>query len=119
MGLLVFAAHCDDGELGAGGVITKLVEAGSHVVLAVANHDPTRRKEAKAGAGILGCDVWFRPEGLDLVKWVSECLQQARPEVLMTHPHYDPHFEHRELSNAVSCGLTKSRDRKLYPEQWY
>jgi N-acetylglucosamine malate deacetylase 1 len=117
--LLALAAHCDDGELWAGGVIAKLVEAGKPVVLAVANYDPIRRKESEASGNILGCDVWFRPEGLDPGEWVSRCVVQARPEVLMTHPLHDPHFEHRELSNAVMRGLTKSRDRRLFPARWY
>jgi LmbE family N-acetylglucosaminyl deacetylase len=117
--LLLFAAHCDDGELWAGGTIAKLVEGGRRVRLAIAYHDGQRRNEAEAGAAALGCEVWFREDDADLFKWVSFCLHEARPEVLMTHPAGDPHFEHDEVGRTVGRALTKSRRRKEYPSRWY
>jgi LmbE family N-acetylglucosaminyl deacetylase len=117
--LLLFAAHCDDGELWAGGTIANLVESGKRVTLAIAHHDSTRRGEAEAGAAILGCEVWFREDNADLFEWVCSCLHEARPDVLITHPIDDPHFEHDEISRIVNRALTKSRQRKEYPRRWY
>lgn len=87
--------------------------------MAIAHHDEQRRGEAEAGAGLLGCEVWFREEGADLFEWVRGCLSEARPEVLITHPIDDPHFEHDEVGRAVGRVLTKSRQRKEYPRRWY
>ena len=117
--LLLFAAHCDDGELWAGGTIAKLARSGGRVALAIAHHDDRRRGEAEASAELLGCEVRFRGEGTDLFEWVRDCLSEARPEVLITHPIGDPHFEHDEVGRAVSRVLTKSRQRREYPRRWY
>jgi N-acetylglucosamine malate deacetylase 1 len=117
--LLLITAHCDDGELWAGGTIARSVEAGKRVTLAIAHHNSVRRREAEAAAAILGCEVWFREQQMELGKWASNCLEQARPEVLLTHPPNDPHFEHRDLSERVSWGLIKSKERKVYPHRWY
>lgn len=117
--LLLIAAHCDDGELWAGGTIARCVDGGKQVTLAVAHYDGTRRAEAKAGAAVLGCDVWFREPDVDLFEWVCDCLQRMQPEVLATHPVGDPHFEHNEIGELVNKALTKSRRRKDYPRRWY
>jgi LmbE family N-acetylglucosaminyl deacetylase len=117
--LLLFAAHCDDGELWAGGTISRLVENGKRVVLAIAHHDATRRSEAEASGTVLGCEVRFRENGVDLFEWVNACLSEIRPDILATHPIGDPHFEHDELGGTVSRVLTKSRQRKTYPRRWY
>lgn len=117
--LLLITAHCDDGELWAGGTISKLVESGKRVILAIAHYDEVRRGEAEAGAKILGCEVWFRENNIDLFEWASNCLHEARPEVLLTHPIGDTHFEHDEIGRIVHRALTKSRQRKEYPRRWY
>jgi LmbE family N-acetylglucosaminyl deacetylase len=117
--LLLFTAHCDDGELWAGGTISKLVECGKRVVLAIAHHDTVRRGEALAGAAVLGCEVWFKEEQVGLVEWASTCLNDARPVVLMTHAVSDPHFEHESISQSVRQVLTKSKHRRAYPQRWY
>lgn len=117
--VLLFGAHCDDSELWAGGTISRLVETGKRVVLAVAHHDEVRRVEAQASASILGCEVFFREQRADLVQWACECLQATEPQVLLTHPTGDPHFEHDELSRVVTIALTKSRLRESFPHRWY
>lgn len=117
--LLFFAAHCDDGELWAGGTIANLVERGKRVTLAIAHHDSRRLSEAEAGAAILGCEVCFKENNADLFEWVCSCLHEARPEVVITHPIGDPHFEHDEIGQIVGRALTKSRQRKEYPRRWY
>jgi LmbE family N-acetylglucosaminyl deacetylase len=117
--LLLFAAHCDDGELWSGGTIARLTELRKRVVLAISHHDAIRRREARQGAAILGCEVWFRQNSDDTLQWATRCLHEAQPEVLVTHPIADPHFEHSDLSSAVIKALTKSKQRKLYPVRWY
>src|SRR5438045_8603034 len=97
--LLLLTAHCDDGELWAGGTIRRFVESRRHVVLAIANYDAQRRREAEKGAVVLGCEVWFREKNTSLLEWTSQCLHDAQPEVLMTHPMRDPHFEHAEIAD--------------------
>ncbi|HEX3106743.1 MAG TPA: PIG-L deacetylase family protein [Terriglobales bacterium] len=117
--LLLLTAHCDDGELWAGGTVKKFVQTGSRVVLAIANHDAQRRREAEKGAAVLGCEVWFRQSNDDLTQWTSRCLHEAQPEVLITHPLTDPHFEHGEVAGVVRKALTKSKQRRRYPMRWY
>jgi N-acetylglucosamine malate deacetylase 1 len=117
--LLLFAAHCDDGDLWSGGTIMRLSEIGQRVVLAIAHQDDRRRLEAEKSATILGCEVWFRQRTDDIREWAARCLHEARPEVLVTHPPTDSHFEHSELSCAVRKALTQSKRRKLYPVRWY
>src|SRR5690242_7907395 len=92
--LLLFAAHCDDGELWAGGTVAQMTQSGTRVVLAVANHDPVRRAEAGASAAVLQCEIKFREVGEDLATWASEVLMSEAPEVVACHPTSDPHYEH-------------------------
>lgn len=117
--LLLFTAHCDDGELWAGGTISRLIEGGKRVVLAIAHHDSVRRGEAEASAAVLGCEVWFKDEGVGLMEWDSTCLDDARPIVLMTHAIREPHFEHEAIGQNVRRAMTKSKHRRAYPKRWY
>lgn len=117
--LLLFTAHCDDGELWAGGTISRLVACGKRVVLAIAHHDSVRRVEAESSAAVLGCEVWFKEEEVGLMEWASTCLNDARPIVLMTHAIWDPHFEHEAIGQNVRHVLTKSKHRQAYPQRWY
>ncbi|MFI4987162.1 MAG: PIG-L deacetylase family protein [Alphaproteobacteria bacterium] len=117
--LLLFTAHCDDGELWAGGTIARMVQSGKRVILAVANHNPTRRCEAEFSAKILGCEAWFRGGDVSPLDWAQQSLEAAAPEVLATHSIRDPHFEHANLSAVIIQALTKLHDRKAYPRRWY
>ena len=117
--LLLLVAHCDDGELWAGGVICRMVDEGRRVVLAIAHHNSIRRREAETSASLLGCEVWHRKKQTKLMDWAATCITAARPEVIMTHPIGDPHFQHHGLGEAVGMALTKSHERRAYPRRWY
>jgi len=117
--LLLFVAHCDDAELWAGGTITRMALASKRVLVAIANHDPTRRKEVELSAKVLGYEVLFRDDDVNPLVWAKQILETSTPDVLMTHPIRDPHFEHAGLSAIVIEALTKSHHRKVYPRRWY
>jgi len=117
--LLLFTAHCDDAELWAGGTITRLARNGGRVCVAIANHDPTRRREAELSARILGYEVTFHEGSAGSLAWAQDVLESTAPDVLMTHPVADPHFEHARLGATIIEALTKSLHRKAYPRRWY
>jgi LmbE family N-acetylglucosaminyl deacetylase len=117
--LMLFVAHCDDGELWAGGTVAHLTNAGKRVVFAIANNDHLRRAEAEAGAAVLKCELRFREAKQDITEWVGQMLETEAPEVLVCHPTSDPHFEHSALSASVMRALTKSRQRASFPQRWY
>jgi LmbE family N-acetylglucosaminyl deacetylase len=105
MKVLVFAPHADDTELGCGGTIAALVDAGWTVQILIAcmsaykvRHSEKvvtvdqRLKEAKAGAHILGASLWGvldAPENelhtfdrSRLVRYLEQALDDVKPDVL-------------------------------------
>lgn len=86
--VLVLAPHTDDGEIGAGGFIAKLVESGAKVSYfafstaqeSVPSHLPPDilSKEVKAATKVLG----IRPENLKIFDFRVRKLDAARQEIL-------------------------------------
>lgn len=117
--ILVFGAHPDDCEIGAGGTIAAYVQRGHRVVMVnfrvpCACEDPCReerqqrRIEGERAAEVLGAEhVLF---GLNrdaiqpnarLVSEIDKLIADCKPSSIFTHWVGDSHPEHVSVSRAV------------------
>ena len=119
--VLVFGAHPDDAEFGAGGLLTLHADAGSvirlvsvtdgsagHQTLGRAALAARRKDEAQRAAVLLGAqvDVWETPDGeltptLALRRRVIEEISSFRPDLVLTHRIHDYHPDHRATAELV------------------
>ena len=111
--VLAVGAHPDDLELGVGGTLKRLSEAGARVVMAVVSI-PSRREsriqEATAAAKILGCEVRFLTRGRcmrvedlknhELVKMIDGLVDELSPAALFTHCFANLHTDHKLVHDA-------------------
>jgi LmbE family N-acetylglucosaminyl deacetylase len=111
--VLAVGAHPDDLELGVGGTLKRLSEAGARVVMAIVSI-PSRResriREATAAAKILGCEVRFltrdrcmRVEDLknhELVRMIDRLVEELAPAALFTHCFPNLHTDHKLVHDA-------------------
>lgn len=116
---LVLTAHCDDAELWAGGTLARWAESGLRCVVGIALHDEDRKEETRRSAAILGYEPRFMTPEEEIASWILGLLVQYRPEVLLTHPENDPHFQHQNLHRGVVEALTRFPHRKTCPRRWY
>jgi LmbE family N-acetylglucosaminyl deacetylase len=90
--------HPDDAELWAGGTLALHAKADAACVL-VASRDEQRKREARAGARVLGCELTVDDElSLELIIDVARSFQ---PNVIVTHHFDDTHYEHRRTADLV------------------
>jgi LmbE family N-acetylglucosaminyl deacetylase len=114
--LLCFGAHADDIEIGAGGTILALIDAGYalDVVWCVASAAGLRGEEAMRSARIWldGArasrvvlaefrDGYFPYAGGALKSWVEGVRRETEPDLVLTHQRHDAHQDHRELCNLT------------------
>lgn len=123
MGPTVIAvmAHPDDAEIWAGGTLAKYARQGRAAIL-VGTTDDVRRREAIAGAEILGAQ-------LHLVKSVSvgsviNLIDELSADVLICHRWDDPHPDHRRIGMLVTGAVQKaaigrSKKIRLYVSDTY
>lgn len=137
--VLVFGAHPDDSELGAGGTIALEVSRGKKVgivdltrgELGTRGSAEIREKEADEAAKILGLSM---RENLDLgdgfifntkenqVK-VIEVVRKYRPDLVLCNAIDDRHIDHARASTLVrdACflsGLAKIESKYPGEEEW-
>ena len=141
--VMVFAAHPDDPEFGAGGTIARWVAEGSEVryVLCTSGDkgswDPNlmpgqmvtvREGEQRAAAAELGvaeCIFLHHVDGelepsLAFRRELAHLLRQYRPLRVVTHDpwlHYQIHPDHRAVGTAVMDAVAGARDIWYFPEQ--
>ena len=137
--MLVFGAHPDDSELGAGGTIALEVSRGKKVgiidltrgELGTRGSAEIREKEAAKAAEVLGLAI---RENLDLGDgfifntkpnqlMVVEVLRKYRPDVVLCNAIEDRHIDHGRASSLVSdacflSGLTKIESKYPGEDQW-
>lgn len=116
---LLITAHCDDSELWAGGTIAKWSEKGLKTTVAVFHHSTERRLETNAAASILNFEPLFKDSDSAPHEWISELLNNRAPQILLTHPGYDPHPEHEKVNKAVIRAMSKHTNRREFPLRWY
>ncbi|UOY06245.1 bacillithiol biosynthesis deacetylase BshB1 [Muricauda sp. SCSIO 64092] len=137
--ILVFGAHPDDAELGAGGTIAKEVASGKKVgivdltrgELGTRGTPEIRDKEAAKAAEILGisirenlefADGFFvndRPHQLEVIRMIRE----YRPEIVLCNAIDDRHIDHARGAKLVSdacflSGLVKIDTKMTGGGQW-
>ncbi|MFV2108094.1 MULTISPECIES: PIG-L deacetylase family protein [unclassified Micromonospora] len=102
-GILTVMAHPDDAELWAGGTLAVHAAAGVPVAIAVPGLNPTRRREAVAGARLLGAT----PHLLDAitVDTVRDLLVGIQPDVVITHNLDDIHPDHQQAAQMLLTAL--------------
>ena len=118
--VVVFGAHPDDPESGAGGLIATLTREGHEVIVAYGTafrgdrrffgrpEAEVRRAEATAACKVLGARPWFFPYAHErlsadpaTVKEVGAWLDQIKPDVVVTHWPLDTHPNHHVVSSLV------------------
>jgi bacillithiol biosynthesis deacetylase BshB1 len=137
--ILVFGAHPDDAELGAGGTIAKEVSRGKKVgiidltrgELGTRGSAELRDKEATKAAKILGISVrenlefadgFFvndRKHQLEVIKMI----RKYRPEIVLCNAVDDRHIDHPKGSKLVSdacflSGLVKIDTQMDGDDEW-
>ena len=125
---LIFAAHPDDAEIGAGGLMAYQALMGKNIVICdltagemSSNGDPaTRRRESLKAAEFLGVKericLNFPDRGLekseDQVVQVVKLIRQYRPRFVLSPWHGDSHPDHRQASALVREGIFNARLRR-------
>lgn len=119
--ILVLAAHPDDAEFHAGGLLARHGRRGSLVrIVCLTNGDAghhqmsgpplaaRRREEAAAAGRLIGAQyvTWDYPDGrlqptLDLRFDVIREIRTFRPDLVLTHRPDDYHPDHRAVGNVV------------------
>lgn len=137
--ILVFGAHPDDAELGAGATIAKEVSKGKKVgivdltrgELGTRGSAEIRDKEAAKAAEILGVTVRENMEFADGFfvndKWhqleLIKIIRKYRPEIVLCNAIDDRHIDHGKGSKLVSdacflSGLMKIETQMDGDDQW-
>ena len=119
--VLVFGAHPDDVELGAGGLVARLARQGSRVVIAVVsvpNETERRMAEAAEGARLLGAELKLlsgaepcRVEDLPMHRLVAKLdavVNEVQPHLVITHSAHDLHWDHRLVQHATVSSLRRT-----------
>lgn len=124
--IIVFGAHPDDGEIGAGGAIAAYARRGHRVVMVnirvpggpddAVHHDRERRRaEGDRAARTLGAELLsfglsrdaIQPNAA-LVVAIDRLLDDVQPTVVLTHWLGDSHPEHVALSRAVLAATRRN-----------
>jgi N-acetylglucosamine malate deacetylase 1 len=119
---IAFGAHPDDVEVGAGGLVAKLVAQGASVTIVVAsipNRHAVRSAEAKAAAHQLGARVILPPGDTEsrvgdqplhaLVARFEPDISTLEPDLVIVHGSGDLHADHSIVHRAVLAALRRSR----------
>jgi LmbE family N-acetylglucosaminyl deacetylase len=119
--VLAFGAHPDDLEVGAGGLLARLVDEGAQVTMAVVsvpNRSEERTVEAKAGARVIGANLFIvyeertcRVEDIpmhELVRRFDHLVGDVRPDLVITHSAHDLHWDHGLVNRATVSALRRT-----------
>jgi N-acetylglucosamine malate deacetylase 1 len=119
--VLAFGAHPDDLEVGAGGLLARLSDEGAEVhmcVVSIPNHAEVRLSEAKAGAAVIGADLFLlyedrqcRVEDIpmhELVRRMDHLVGDIKPDLVITHSANDLHWDHGLVNRATVSALRRT-----------
>lgn len=119
--IIIIGAHPDDCELNAGGLAIKLIEKGhkvkfvsmtngnkGHHLYSAEEIEKIRRKEAQLVQVKIGCDYEMLDnndgELLNSIEQrdkVIELIREWKADIVITHPEYDYHPDHRNTALIV------------------
>ncbi len=131
--VLAIGAHPDDIELGCGGTLSRYKELGYRVygVVMTAGEEGKgqqhrdRKKEAQAGAGILGLDdLWvfnFADTGLsdqinEMKKVIEEKITQTAAGIIVTQSPFDIHQDHKAVFEATRIAARGDKSLLCYED---
>jgi LmbE family N-acetylglucosaminyl deacetylase len=119
---IAFGAHPDDIEVGAGGLVAKLVATGARVTMVVGsipNRFAIRHAEATAAAKRLGAVLVLPAEAHEtrvdevsmsvLVARFEGELATAAPDLAIVQGPGDVHWDHQVMHRATMSALRRSR----------
>ena len=119
---IAFGAHPDDVEVGAGGLIAKLVAGGAQVTIvlgSIPNRYAVRRAEAVAGAQHLGARLVLPAHEQEnrledaamhaLVARFEHEIAVASPDLAIVQGSSDVHWDHLLMHRAAMSALRRSR----------
>jgi LmbE family N-acetylglucosaminyl deacetylase len=119
--VLLFGAHPDDIEVGAGGLAARLSDEGAEVTFAVVsipNHTDQRRAEAQAAAEVIDANLFViydekpcRVEDIarhELVRRFDQIIGDVRPDLVITHSANDLHWDHGLVNRATVSALRRT-----------
>jgi LmbE family N-acetylglucosaminyl deacetylase len=123
--LLVLAPHADDEVIGAGGIIAKVLRAGSKATVAVANsYSHTRMSEARAAGIAMGgasvtdlgfADQWLTDVPRDrVVTRIEHLVDIVRPDCVLLPDPQSAHQEHRAVAEAAMAAMRPSGGTDAY-----
>jgi LmbE family N-acetylglucosaminyl deacetylase len=116
LSVLCLGAHCDDIEIGAGGIIIKLIDEYPNINFAwnVFSSDKTRAEEAYQSASVLLGRVkekqisikefkesYFPYCGAEIKESFDQLKKEISPELILTHYRNDLHQDHRLISELT------------------
>ena len=120
--VVAFGAHPDDLEVGAGGLLARLVREGHRVTMVVCsipNRFAERLAEARAGAAVIGAELEIlvddrvsRLEDLkmyELVARFDDLWDRLAPDLVITHNVHDLHADHSLVHRATISSARRSR----------
>jgi LmbE family N-acetylglucosaminyl deacetylase len=141
--VLAFFAHPDDETLAAGATISKMTrqKVNVHVAIAATGIHGRRnvqskhyrdsalvklRKDCSSALATLGINassnIYFgnfsdnemdKHSLLEVVHWVEEIISNVKPELILTHHHYDTNIDHQYCHNAVVVATRPSVDSHI------
>lgn len=116
--ILAIGAHPDDIEIGCGGTLARLVEAGSNVTLLVCTHGAcfraTEAHRASKSLGVASCvvltnvDSTLHLEPYRLIQSIEQVMHNVSPGVILTHTAHDNHLDHESVYRATVAAARHS-----------
>lgn len=119
LSLLCIGAHCDDIEIGLGGMILSLLR--SHLKISIhwcvcsARGKRADEAEASAGSFLKGAydhklefgafdDSYFPAQSREIKEWLAGIRSRCTPDIVFTHARNDAHQDHRQV-NEITWNL--------------
>lgn len=121
-GLLAIVSHPDDETFGCGGTLAAHASNAPVDVLCLTCNPPARREELFSAAQALGLgeptvfDDLHVGNSAQLIRRVSDVIVEKRPRVVITHPPFDYHREHRAAYEAVKEAVEWAAHTTTYDE---
>jgi len=121
-GLLAIVSHPDDETFGCGGTLAAHASNAPVDVLCLTCNPPERREELFSAVRALGLgeptvfDDLHVENSTQLIRRVSDVIVEKRPRVVITHPPFDYHREHRAAYEAVKEAVEWAAHTTTYDE---